>query len=362
VLDQREQRLLGPVDVLEDEDEGLRLRHQLRPLACRPRDLLLAALAVDGLEDADREAEQVGDGLSRARVSKLLDRDLERVVVGDVRGALDHLGQRPVGDALAVGQRAPGQDRGALEAVQELLSEAALADSGLAVDGEEVRATVSDHAGVRVLEQLDLRFAPDERRDDHPRGGAPVGADRRPRPDGLGLAAELDRPHFLDFDATERQPVRPGADEDLARLGGLLEARRDVHGLAGGEGGVGGLGDHLAGLDADPRRQVDRLQDSQRRLHGALRVVLVRLRHAESGHDRVAGELLHGAAMALDALRDLGEEQRHAAAHDLGVAGRDQAAGVDEVDEQDRGEFPFHRPNSRNATGRPKLPPRRLTD
>ena len=205
--------------------------------------------------------------------------------------------------------------------------------------------------------------AADERRDDHAGGGAPAGADCRPGPDGLGLAAELDRPHLLDFDAAERQPVCSGADQDLARLGGLLEACGEVHGLAGGKGGVGGLGDHLAGLDADPRgAQVDGLQDRQRRLHGTLRVVLVRLRHAKSGHDRIAGELLDGAAVALDALRDLVEEERHAAAHDLGVAGRDQATGVDEVDEKDRGEFPFHRPNSRNEGGRLILPSAGLTD
>ena len=102
VLDQLEQRLLGPVDVLEDEDQRLRLRHQLRPLARRPRDLLLAALAVDGLEHAGGEAEQVGDRLGRAALAQLLDRDVERVVVGDVGRALDHLGERPVRDALAV--------------------------------------------------------------------------------------------------------------------------------------------------------------------------------------------------------------------------------------------------------------------
>ena len=45
VLDQLEQRLLGPVDVLEDEDERLRVGELRGPLARRPRDLLLAPLA-----------------------------------------------------------------------------------------------------------------------------------------------------------------------------------------------------------------------------------------------------------------------------------------------------------------------------
>ena len=61
MLDQLEQRLLGPVDVLEDEHERLRVGELRRPLARRPGDLLLAPLALDRLEHAGREAEQVGD-------------------------------------------------------------------------------------------------------------------------------------------------------------------------------------------------------------------------------------------------------------------------------------------------------------
>ena len=103
------------MDVLEDQDQRLRLCHQLRPLARCPRDLLLAALAVDGLENAGRETEQVGDSLGWAALAELLDRDVERIVVGDVCRTLDHLGERPVRDALAVGEAPPGQDRDALE-------------------------------------------------------------------------------------------------------------------------------------------------------------------------------------------------------------------------------------------------------
>src|SRR5918912_3339036 len=60
VLDEVEQRILGPVDVLEDEDERLRLRELLGPRARRPGELLAAALALDRREDSGGEAEQVG--------------------------------------------------------------------------------------------------------------------------------------------------------------------------------------------------------------------------------------------------------------------------------------------------------------
>ena len=87
---------------------------------------------------------------------------------------------------------------------------------------------------------------------------------------------------------------------------------------------------------------VDALEDLERGTDGALRVVLVRLRDPERRHDGVARELLHRASVALDAARDAVEELRHAPAHDFRVARRDERRRVDEVDEQDRGEFSFH--------------------
>ena len=139
--------------------------------------------------------------------------------------------------------------------------------------------------------------------------------------------------------------MRRGAEQDLARFRELLEAGGDVDRLAGCERGVAGAGHDLAGLDADPSLElelVDAVEDLERCTDGALRVVLVRLRDPERGHDGVACELLDCSAVALDAARDAVEELRHAPAHDFRVARRDERRGVDEVDEQDRGEFSFH--------------------
>ena len=345
VLDQLEERILGPVDVLEDEDERLRLRHQLPPLARRPRDLLLAALAVDCFEDAARQAEQVGHRLRRAAVAKLLDRDVERIVVGDVGRALHHLGQGPVGDALAVREAAALEDGRAFERGEELVHHAALADARLSVDGEEMRAPVADGPGERVLEELDLVVPPDERRDRDPCRRAAVGADRDPDPDGLLAAPDLDGADIVDLDPAERQPVHARADQDLTGISDLLQSRSEIDGLAGGEGRVAGAGDDLACLDADARLELevlDRDEDLQRRANGPLGVVLVCRRNAERSHHGVARELLDGAAVGLDTAGNAVEELGHAPPHDLGVAGRDQRRRVDEVDEKDRGELTFH--------------------
>jgi len=105
--------------------------------------------------------------------------------------------------------------------------------------------------------------------------------------------------------AVEREPVRPRADEDLVRACSLLEAGGDVDRVAGGEGGVEArVRDDLARLDADPRLEpevADGVEDRAGGPDGAGGVVLVRAWDPERGHDRVADELLHGAAVGADA-------------------------------------------------------------
>ncbi len=113
-------------------------------------------------------------------------------------------------------------------------------------------------------------------------------------------------------DAVGRQPVRRRADQDLPRLGRLLETGGDVQRLARGEGRVAVLDDHLARLDPDPHRKlaVAGLDDRDGRAHGPLGVVLVRGRDAEDGEDGVAGELLDRAPVAVDVRRGRGRRSR----------------------------------------------------
>ena len=136
----------------------LHVGDSLHHLARAPRDLLRTALALECLHQAGGEAEHVGDGLLGAALAELLERLLERVVVGDARCGLDHLPERPVRDALAVRKRSPHEDARALDAVEELARQAALPDAGLAVDREEMCAAVPHAAVERVLEQLELRL------------------------------------------------------------------------------------------------------------------------------------------------------------------------------------------------------------
>ena len=157
---------------------------------------------------------------------------------------------------------------------------------------------------------------------------------------------DLDRTRALHLHRARGEPARAGAEQDLAGLCGLLKPGGEVHGLAGRESRLGVLDDDLARLDADPHGQAQRLdrgEDRQRRAQCALRIVLVRERHAERRHHGVARELLDRSAVRLDAARDLLEVPVHTLAHDLGIRTDDEPGRIHEVDEQHRRDLPLHR-------------------
>jgi hypothetical protein len=151
------------VDVLEEEDQGLHVRDALHDLASSPGDLLWAPLAVKGFHQAGGKPEHVCDRVLGTALAELRERLLEWIVVRDPSRSFDHLGQRPIGDAFAVRQGASYESARALRAVEELACESALPDTRLAVDGEQVGATVSKAAVERILKEFELGLASDER-------------------------------------------------------------------------------------------------------------------------------------------------------------------------------------------------------
>src|SRR5581483_7311502 len=85
------------------------------------------------------------------------------------------------------------------------------------------------------------------------------GADDTPRGQRLGAPLQRDRLDVLELDYLEREPARPWSDQDLHRPRRLLQPGGEVDGLAGRERRVGRVDDDLAGLDADPRLQLELL-------------------------------------------------------------------------------------------------------
>jgi hypothetical protein len=203
---------------------------------------------------------------------------------------------------------------------RKLGREPRLAETGVADDGDELATLLLERAPPGLPQRVELRRPADEAalvpalRLMH--GRESIGGN------GLCLALERQRLHRLDNHRFADDLEGRLADQDLTRLGRLLQACGDVDGVAGGEALLRS-GDHLARVDADPGFDAElgqRRSHLERRSADPERVVLVHLRDAEDGHHRVADELLHRAAVALDDLL-----------HALEVAGKERAQrlGID---------------------------------
>ena len=154
----------------------------------------------------------------------------------------EDLAERPVGD-VAVGEAAAG----ALQRLRRLLGEPApelaherrLADACVAHERHEVRLPLLDGVPVDRLQQRRARVSrPTKPRAPPrtPRGRISVKrADERLRDDRLRLALRLDLERRAELERAPDGLGRARADDDLARLGRLLEPRGDVDGVAGDE-------------------------------------------------------------------------------------------------------------------------------
>ena len=272
VLDQVEHRLLGEMDVLEHEHERLQVGEPRGPGLCRPGDLRCRPLAAaDGIEHARCEAEQVCHRLVAAGATELLGRRVDGVGIGDPGGNLHHLRDGPVGDALPVRQAAAREDRRALDAVHELARETRLPHSGGAEDRDEMDAIVPHRPRERVVKQVDLLLAADERhRDDQAAPDLLRDRDDTPCLDTLGEALRLLRAERRRHDEPARKPLDGGTEQDVTRLRGLLQARGGVDREPGRECRLRLVREDLARLDADAHLEAElahRLDDSERGAH-----------------------------------------------------------------------------------------------
>ena len=204
----------------------------------------------------------------------------------------------------------------AVDVLEELPREPALADPGLADDRHEPGAAFAAGRLEHVLEQAQVLLAPDERRLELVAAARPAtlrdDPQCAPRPDAFRLALHGQLAQRLVRDRAVGRPIRPLADEDAVGLGATLQARRGVHdvagdhALAGGAHGHGGLAGGHAGADREARRVrvceregADRVDELERGSDRALRVVLVGGGRAPHGDHGVADELLHDAAVPL---------------------------------------------------------------
>ena len=167
VLDERQERRLGPLQVVEDDHERAALRDPLEELAHRPGGHLAGAGAAAA--ETERVEDQLADQVGLVLAGKELgDRSARRLRAGRFLAAQDlahDLGQRPVRDALAVREAVAVQHRGFLaEVVRELLDEARLADPGRPEHCQQPAGAMVHDARERAPEHAELLLAADERR------------------------------------------------------------------------------------------------------------------------------------------------------------------------------------------------------
>ena len=330
MLEELEQRPVGPVQVLDDEDARPPCGHRLEEPPPGGEGLLATgrptvARGADQWVQPGDEPRALGLLREQPRHHRFeLRRGLALIVrLEDPGLGLHDLPERPEGDPLAVRQATsvpPGDQVGPfVERGSQLGDEAALADPRLADDGHELDRGLALGAEERLEQQRPLVLAPDERRLRR-RLGLPdsrASTDGPPHGDRRRLALGDHRGERLELDRAAGRAHRRLVDDHCSDRSRALEASGRVddvacdHSLAAFRPRPE-RDDRLSGRDRRahsnleplPAELLDRVQDPERRAHGSLGVVLVRDRRAEDRHHRVADELLDRAAEALDVRLD----------------------------------------------------------
>ena len=174
VVDEVELARIRPLEVLEQEADGAGRRQPFEERPPRPEELV--ATAGRGVADAQqREHRRLDPGafalvrdVRREHLRDLRPGRLRVVRLEEAGARPDHLAERPERDPLAIGRRAavvpPDAFDDAVDVLEELPRQPALADPGLARDRDEPGALLAGGGVEEVLEQAQLLVATDERR------------------------------------------------------------------------------------------------------------------------------------------------------------------------------------------------------
>ncbi len=347
-----EEVILGPVQVLDDEDrrpgggvrrgepwprtgkfvgdgpglhpvEGIVREEQSRRERQREH-RLLDVLA--------RQAEASKEGTDCR--SELLPGHVRRVVQHDPCGPAEDLAQRPVRDPMADGQAASAEDRQLRvpsgSGPKELLDQPALADPCRSGNPHQPGSSRLGRLGEEGHERVQLAVAAHhlgaEARDAPGHFGQRL--DQTPRGDRIGLALQLQVGGRFEPEGVPCGEVRAFPSQDGARFSGLLQSRRDVHRIARDDHLLDRTSDgrdDVSGVDPDPDLHRDPMallevavqvlqpgEHVEPRVEGSLGIVFPDDRHAEDGHDGVADELLDRPPPGLDHRRhgrEVGREE-----------------------------------------------------
>ena len=247
----------------------------------------------------------------------------------------------------------------AVHVLLELPREPGLADPGNAEYRDEPRLALVGGRVEEILDQTQLAVTADKRWLESIPPALPTSGgshpERPPERKWLGLALELVFARVLVLDRRLAGASCPFPDEDGARPGRCLDARRRVHEVTGHHALALGPHGHrrLTGHDAHAHgdawlERCHYLDELERCSDGALGIVLAGDRRAPDGHHGIADELLDSAAVAFDHLPRCVKVAREEIAHLLGVAVLGERSEADQVAEEHGYQPPFgHRPGDR---------------
>jgi len=365
VVDEVEQRVVGPLEVLEDHHHRSTVGDAFEEQAPAGEQVVARGARAFFQPEEMREPRLdpstllgIGDELLDAGV-ELLGGGRGRLVLRDPSAGAHHLRERPVRDAVAVREAStampPDHVDQSVDVLQELPRQARLADPSDPDHGEQVRAALVGARVEEILQQPELAVAADERRLEP--GGPELAAAERDHAnrarevDRLGLPLELVCARVLVDERGFGHVARGLRHEHRARLGGGLHARGRVHQVSGHEPlALGAERDRgLPGGHAGPRGEVRCADVGAERSHGldkieagpdrSFRVVLLRHGRAPYRHDGVADELLDGPAVAIDQRARRVEVARQELADLFGVARLGERGEADQVGEEHRDEL-----------------------
>ena len=176
VVDEVEEPLVRPVEILEDEDERALFGDAFEESPpggerLRPPVSVQLLLALDSDERAEVPLDPLGFGVVNHLThagSQLAFGLVGRIRLEDPCLGLDDFSESPVRDPFAVRKRAPlapVDDLGIrLDSLEELVDEAALADAGYPDERHELRIALCAHAAECIREHVQLPLAPDQGR------------------------------------------------------------------------------------------------------------------------------------------------------------------------------------------------------
>ena len=334
---------VGPVDVLDQQEQGRRGRGRRRQLAHGVQRPLLAG------RGAHRRGESAKRG-RRRHVEQVIEEQL--AVGGDRPGRGGAFDRGPARRSASIVPATPSRLRARLRIASRPVSAPKSSTAAAWQEKPSVRAWAANSATSRDLPtpgsprttmtrlrcrsaQAAAMAAKSRSSSSRPTSGPTpaAGAARSPRirygETGRSLPLTSTGALRVRLEMVGHLLPGVGADEHLAGPGQAAQAGGGVHGVAGqgvGAGaGVAAPGDHQAGVDAGvhaearPARRriqvddqpVDRGVQLERGRDRPPRVVAPRQRHAEERHDLVADELVDGAAVALDHRGRLGLDPAH---------------------------------------------------